>query len=36
MINFDVLEYDLGNNFNITTDRFSCSYRGYYLISGMV
>ena len=35
-INFDVLDYDVTSDFNITTNRFICPTSGYYLISGMV
>ena len=35
-VDFDVLDYDVSGDFNITTDRFTCPTSGYYLISGMV
>ncbi len=35
-IDFDVLDYDVRGDFDITTDRFSCPTSGYYLISGML
>ncbi len=35
-IDFDVLDYDVSNDFNIITDQFICPTSGYYLISGMV
>ncbi len=35
-VDFDVLDYAVNGNFNITTDRFICPISGYYLISGMV
>ena len=34
-VNFDVVEYDVSGDFNITSDRFICPASGYYLISGM-
>jgi len=35
-VDFDVLDYDVSGDFNITTDRFICPTSGYYLISGML
>ena len=35
-VDFDVLDYDLSNDFNIITDQFICPASGYYLISGKV
>jgi len=35
-IDFDVLDYDVSNDFNIITDQFICPTSGYYHISGMV
>ena len=35
-IDFDVLDYDVSGDFDITTDRFTCPTSGYYLISGML
>ena len=35
-INFDVLDYDVTSDFNLTTDKFICPTSGYYFISGMV
>ena len=35
-VDFDVLDYDVRGDFDITTDRFTCPTSGYYLISGMV
>ncbi|MHA1241112.1 MAG: C1q-like domain-containing protein [Promethearchaeota archaeon] len=36
IVDFDTIEIDLDDNFNITTNRFNCSKPGYYLISGQV
>ncbi|MHA1241087.1 MAG: C1q-like domain-containing protein [Promethearchaeota archaeon] len=36
IVDFDTIEIDLDDNFNITTNRFNCSKAGYYLISGQV
>jgi len=33
-VDFDVLDYDVSGDFNITTDRFTCPTSGYYIISG--
>ena len=33
---FDVLDFDLYNNFNIITDVFNCTNPGYYQISGLI
>ncbi len=35
-IDFDELDYDVSNDFNIITDQFICPTSGYYLISVMV
>jgi len=35
-IDFDVLDYDVSNDFNIITDQFICPASGYYYISVMV
>ena len=35
-VDFDVLDYDVSGDFDITTDRFTCPTSGYYLISGML
>ena len=35
-IDFDVLDYDVSGDFNLTTDRFICPTGGYYLISVML
>ena len=35
-VNFDTVDFDDGGNFNLITDRFTCPYAGYYLISGRV
>ena len=35
-VDFDVLDYDVSGDFNITTDRFICPTSGYYLISCML
>jgi len=36
VVNFDVLDYDETDDFNLITDRFICPISGYYLVSGMV
>ena len=36
VVNFDVLDYDVTDDFNITADRFICPTSGYYFISGKV
>ncbi len=36
VVNFNAIDYNVGNNFDLTTDTFTCTYAGYYLISGMV
>jgi hypothetical protein len=35
-VNFTALSYNVGGNFDLDTDLFTCTYEGYYLISGMV
>ncbi len=36
VINFNAIDYNVGNDFDLATDTFTCTYAGYYLISGMV
>ena len=36
LVNFDVIDYDITDDFNITSDRFICPTSGYYLISAML
>ena len=35
-VDFNVLDYDIGSDFNMGTDEFVCPYKGIYLISGRV
>jgi len=35
-VDFNVIEHDVSDDFNIVSDRFICPTSGYYLVSGMI